>query len=117
MEKREFERLVLKAIEELPEKFRKKLENIEIVIEDKPQAVTLIECKISPVATLLGLYHGVPLKKRGPWYGNILPDKITIYQKNIESLCRSQEEIEERVCEVVRHEIGHYFGLKEEELR
>ena len=117
MERKEFERLVLRAIEELPEKFRKKLENIEIVVEDKPRATTLSKCKISPSATLLGLYQGVPLKKRGPWYGNILPDKVTIYQKNIESLCRSQEEIEERVCEVVRHEIGHYFGLQEEELK
>jgi predicted Zn-dependent protease with MMP-like domain len=117
MEKREFERLVLRAIEELPEKFRKKLENIEIIVEDEPQATTLSKCKISPLATLLGLYQGVPLRKRGPWYGNILPDKVTIYQKNIESLCRSREEIEKRVCEVVQHEIGHYFGLKEEELK
>ncbi len=117
MERKEFERLVLRAIKELPEKFRKKLENIEIVVEDRPETATLIECQISPPITLLGLYQGVPLKKRGPWYGNVLPDKITIYQKNIGSFCRSREEIEERVREVVRHEIGHYFGLKEEELK
>lgn len=117
MERKEFERLVLRAIKELPEKFRKKLENIEIVVENQPRTTTLSKCKISPSATLLGLYQGVPLKKRGSWYGNILPDKVTIYQKNIESLCRSQEEIEGRVREVVRHEIGHYFGLKEEELK
>ena len=117
MERKEFEKLVLRALEELPEKFRKKLENIEIVVEDKPRTTTLSRCKISPMATLLGLYQGVPLKKRGPWYGNILPDKVTIYQKNIESLCRSRGEIEEKVREVVRHEIGHYFGLKEEELK
>ena len=117
MDRKKFEKLVLKAIGELPEKFRKKLENIEIVIEDKPRTTTLSECKISPTATLLGLYQGVPLKKRGPWYGNILPDKVTIYQKNIESLSRSQEEIAGRVREVVRHEIGHYFGLREKDLR
>ncbi len=117
MEKKEFENLVLKALEELPLNFRKKLENIGIVIEEKLQTATLRACSISPSTTLLGLYQGVPLKKRGPWYGNILPDKITIYQKNIESFCHSQEEIEERVREVIRHEIGHYFGLKEEELK
>ena len=117
MEKKEFERLILRALEELPERFRKRLENIEIVIEDKPQTTTLSECEISPPATLLGLYRGIPLKKRSRWYGNVLPDKITIYQRPIESLCRSSEEIEERVREVVRHEIGHHFGLQEKELR
>ncbi len=117
MERKKFERLVLRALEELPERFRKKLENIEIVVENRPRTTTLSECEISPSTTLLGLYQGVPLKKRGPWYGNILPDKITIYQKPIESLCRSRRKIEERVREVVRHEIGHYFGLKEEELQ
>ncbi len=117
MERKEFERLVLRAIGGLPGKFRKKLENIEIVVEDRPHTATLTECQISPPATLLGLYQGIPLKKRGPWYGNVLPDKITIYQKPIESVCHNQEEIEERVRAVVRHEIGHYFGLKEEELK
>ena len=117
MERKEFERLVLEALEELPNEFRRKLENIEIVVKDRPQTSTLSKCKISPSATLLGLYRGVPLKKRGPWYGNVLPDKITIYQEAIELLCHNQEELEKRVREVVRHEIGHYFGLQEEELR
>jgi len=117
MEKKEFERLVIRALEELPERFRKRLENIEIVVEDKPRTTTLSECKISPSATLLGLYRGIPLKKRGRWYGNVLPDKITIYQRPVESLCRSSEEIEERVREVVRHELGYCFALQEEELK
>lgn len=117
MERKEFERLVIGVLEELPEQFRRKLENIEVVIEDRPRAAILSKCKLSPSATLLGLYQGVPLKKRSHWYGNVLPDKITIYQKNIESFCRGQKEVEKRVREVVRHEIGHYFGLKEKELR
>ena len=66
---------------------------------------------------ILGHYHGVPFKHRGPFYGNIPPDVIVIYQKPIESICSTEEEIKKKVREVVFHEIGHYFGLSEKELR
>jgi len=72
---------------------------------------------ISRRGLLLGLYHGVPLKHRGPYYGNIPPDVISIYQKPIESICSSEEEIKKKVREVVRHEIGHYFGKSDKELK
>jgi predicted Zn-dependent protease with MMP-like domain len=66
---------------------------------------------------LLGLYQGVPLDRRGFYYGNVLPDKITLFKIPIESICKTKEEIEEKVREVVIHEVGHYFGLDEERLR
>jgi predicted Zn-dependent protease with MMP-like domain len=66
---------------------------------------------------LLGLYHGVPLKDRGSYYGNVPPDVIIIYQEPIESISSSEDEVRERIREVVRHEIGHHFGLSEKELR
>ncbi|MGB9629486.1 MAG: metallopeptidase family protein, partial [Thermodesulfobacteriota bacterium] len=66
---------------------------------------------------LLGLYQGVPIDRRGFYYGNVLPDKITLFQIPIESCCANKEEIEEKVREVVIHEVGHYFGLDEEKLR
>jgi len=66
---------------------------------------------------LLGLYHGHPLKERGTWYGNVLPDRIVIYQGPIEEGCGSEGEVRRRVEEVLLHEVGHYFGLEEEELR
>ncbi len=107
MEKEAFRRLVLRAIKKLPKIFRQKMENIEIVIEDEP----------IPQKSLLGLYQGVPLKHRGSWYGNVLPDKITIFQLNIERQCRNDNEIEALVNDVLIHEIGHYFGFDEEDLR
>jgi predicted Zn-dependent protease with MMP-like domain len=66
---------------------------------------------------LLGLYQGVPLDRRGFYYGNVLPDKITLFQIPIESMCRTKEEVEEKVKEVVIHEVGHYFGLSDKRLK
>jgi predicted Zn-dependent protease with MMP-like domain len=65
---------------------------------------------------LLGLYQGIPLDRRGFYYGNVLPDKITLFKNSIESTCRSKEEVEKKVREVVIHEVGHYFGLDDERL-
>ena len=68
---------------------------------------------------LLGLYQGVPLTARGSWYGTmpVVPDKISLYQKNIEAQCSTEEEIEDKIYEVLLHEIGHYFGMSEDEIR
>lgn len=107
MDQESFRLLVLRSIKKLPKIFRKKMENVEIVIEDEPV----------PQKTLLGLYQGIPLKQRGSWYGNVLPDKITLFQRNIEFQCRNDTEIEDLVNDVLIHEIGHYFGFDEEELR
>jgi len=117
MERTEFEKLVVDALNDLPEEFQHKLENIEIVIEDEPSIGTLREMKIRSSNILLGLYHGIPLNKRGRSYASVLPDKISLYQKPLESVCRDEKELKQRVREVVMHEIGHYFGLSEKELR
>jgi predicted Zn-dependent protease with MMP-like domain len=66
---------------------------------------------------LLGLYQGIPLDQRGFYYGNVLPDKITLFQVPIVSLCTTREEMEEKIREVVVHEVGHYFGLSDKRLR
>ena len=65
---------------------------------------------------MLGLYRGTPLPQRSVWQGARLPDKIVIYQKDIERVCRSDKEIEDRVNEVLQHEIAHYFGLSDDEI-
>lgn len=117
MRREDFEDLVVQALEELPEYFKKKLENIEVVVETRPTSEVLKKLQIGHPRLLLGLYQGVPLKRRGIRYGSVLPDKVTLYQEPIESVCNSEEEIEERVREVVKHEIGHYFGLSEDELQ
>ncbi len=107
MEKERFETIVRDALRTLPKVVREKLENIDIIIEDEPIARK----------SLLGLYQGVPLKKRGFWYGNVMPDRIILFKNNIERMSRSEEEMVELINRVVIHEIGHYFGFDEDELR
>jgi predicted Zn-dependent protease with MMP-like domain len=113
----EFEQLVLKAIEELPKWFRDRLENVVVVVEDEPPQDVLRGLNMKYPQNLLGLYQGVPLNHRGIRYGNVLPDRIVIYQRPIEGIARSQREVLRRVRQTVRHEIGHYFGLGESDLR
>ena len=117
MEREEFESLVNIALETVPEWFREKLENVEIVIEDEPTGRVLRELQVGRGSALLGLYQGVPLDRRGFYYGNVLPDRIALYMGPILRLGGSDEEVAARVREVVIHEIGHYFGLSDEELR
>jgi predicted Zn-dependent protease with MMP-like domain len=114
MEKAKFESLVDEALASLPRKFRERIENLAVLVEPRPPRR---RSSRAPVSRLLGIYHGVPLKDRGSYYGNIPPDVIVIYQEPIESLCSSEAEVRERVREVVFHEVGHYFGLSEKELR
>jgi predicted Zn-dependent protease with MMP-like domain len=111
-----FEKLVAEALDELPRRFRRRLRNIAVVVEIEPSQELLEDMGLWPHGTLLGLYQGVPLTERGFSYGNVLPDRITIFQKPIEALHRTNEEIKEAVKDTVKHEIGHYFGLDDEQL-
>lgn len=112
----EFERIVISALEGLPGSLKKRMENIDIVVEDQAPGSLLSEVGLRSASELLGLYQGVPINRRGFYYGNVLPDKITLFQRPIESVCRTKEEIAEKVRDVVVHEIGHYFGLDEDRL-
>ena len=116
LEKRRFEKLVAEAIEKLPEKFQKRMENVNVVVEAMPSDEILKQQGIGQRNNLLGLYHGIPLKNRGVSYTNVLPDKIIIYREPIERLCRNENEIREKVKEVFMHELGHHFGMSEQEL-
>jgi predicted Zn-dependent protease with MMP-like domain len=117
MKKEKFERLVEEALARLPRKFKKYLQNIAVIVEEAPSQETRVRTGIPSFSTLLGLYHGVPFKHRGPYYGNMPPDMIVLYQKPIENICSTDEEVKEKVKGVLLHEIGHYFGLSEKELR
>jgi predicted Zn-dependent protease with MMP-like domain len=112
----EFERLVVQAVESLPPKFLRRLENVDVVVEDEPTEEDLELAGIEPGGTLLGLYHGVPQSQRGPWYGNLLPDRIVIYRRPIEAVARDRREIRKEIRITIMHEIGHYFGLAEDDL-
>ncbi len=115
--RKEFETLVISTIEEIPKLFRDKMENIDLVIEKFPSNQLLSQMELQSPYDLLGLYQGVPFNQRGFYYGNVLPDKITLFQIPIESGCKNKKEIKERIKEVIIHELGHYLGLDEDDLK
>ncbi|PIU41156.1 MAG: hypothetical protein COS99_07400 [Candidatus Omnitrophica bacterium CG07_land_8_20_14_0_80_42_15] len=119
MEKKAFEELVLKALEELPEEFKSKLENIDVVIEDLPDMATVKALKLGSKGHLLGLYEGVPLKSRGHYYGMVMPDKITLFKANIEGSCGSSNpaDLYNQIKHVLEHEIAHHFGISDKRLK
>jgi predicted Zn-dependent protease with MMP-like domain len=117
MQKDSFEALVLKALAELPLEFQRKLENVDVVVEDYPTTIQLDKTKLNRNQTLLGLYEGVPLTKRGRHYNLVPPDKITVFRKPIESRCKDDAEVTSEIQRVVRHEIAHHFGTGEQTLR
>jgi len=116
-QREKFYNLVMKAINELPPEFHDRLENVDVVVEDWPSPAQLARNNVKSRFSLLGLYEGVPHINRGPGYGMVLPDKITIFRKPIEARCHSWQEVEEEVGKVVRHEIAHHFGIGEGKLR
>lgn len=111
-----FEQLVAEALEALPEVFRNRLENVEIVVEDWPDRRTMRLAGVRSPADLLGFYHGVPLTRRTSNYMLVLPDKISIYRQPILMRCRTLEEVRAMVARTLRHEIAHYFGIDDERL-
>ena len=117
MDRERFEWLVARAVNTLPEEFHTKLENIDVVVEDWPTQGQLTRSGLKRGQTLLGLYEGVPLTRRGRHYGLVPPDKITIFQKPIEANCRYDSEITAEIQRVVRHEIAHHFGIGDARLR
>jgi predicted Zn-dependent protease with MMP-like domain len=92
------------------------MQNIAIVIEDEPTLEQLEEVEIEPPDTLLGLYEGIPLTERQWSHGNTLPDKITLFQGPIEDASDDEDDVVVAIGETLIHEIGHYFGLSEEEI-
>ncbi len=110
----EFEALVARALRTLPRRFKDKIENVAVVVEEWADEDTLRELGIEPPDTLYGLYRGIDLTHRDSGYGNVLPDTIHIYQGPIEEDCEDAEEMSELVRDTVIHEIGHYFGLDDD---
>jgi predicted Zn-dependent protease with MMP-like domain len=110
----EFEALVDRALRTLPRRFKEKIANVAIVVENWADDETLRELDIEPPDTLYGLYRGIDLTHRDTSYGNVLPDTIHIYQGPIEEDCADAAEMAELVRDTVIHEIGHYFGLDDD---
>jgi len=117
MDRERFEWLVARAVENLPEEFFTRLQNIDVVVEDHPTTGQVSRAGLRHGQTLLGLYEGVPQTKRSRHYGLIPPDKITIFQKPIEAKCKHDAKIIAEIERVVKHEIGHHFGLSDARLQ
>ena len=112
-----FERLVQEAVTLIPKRFRREMKNLALVVEDDPSGDLLAEMEMEPPDSLYGLYQGVPLPERTWGYGNNLPDRITIFQRPIEEDCDGDEdEVRAVIGETLIHEVGHYFGMSEEEI-
>jgi predicted Zn-dependent protease with MMP-like domain len=114
--RKEFERLVAEALASIPRRFRKAMQNIVIVVEDEPSEELLADMEIEPPDTLLGLYQGTPLTERTSGYGNVLPDRVLIFQGPHERSAEDEDDLVVAIGETLIHEIGHYFGLSEEEI-
>lgn len=110
------ERVIWEALEGLPPLLRRKMENVEIILEDWPEADLSKEMGLSSRYDLLGLYQGVPRPERDFHCNAVLPDTITIFQGPIEDLCRNERDLKKQVKAVLYHEIGHFYGFTEEEL-
>jgi predicted Zn-dependent protease with MMP-like domain len=116
MTRKEFEARVSDALASLPQRFRKAMANIAIIVEDEPDAELLDEMEIEPPDTLFGLYQGTPLTERGWQYGNTLPDRILLFQGPHEREAADEDDLIASIAETLIHEIGHYFGLSEDEI-
>jgi predicted Zn-dependent protease with MMP-like domain len=115
----EFEALVEEALEQLPAEFREALENVAVMVQEEPSAEDLEEVGIDPddaeADELLGLYQGVPLTERDSFY-SALPDRVLIFRGPILRSCDNRRQVIREIRETVQHELGHYFGLEEDEL-
>jgi predicted Zn-dependent protease with MMP-like domain len=112
-----FESLVIEALDALPDEIQGWLDNVAIVIGEWPTRDHLAQAGLRPGDLLFGLYVGVPKTKRGFTYGESVPDRILIFQRPIERVCHTPAQVRDRVYRTVLHEIGHHFGLDEDQLR
>lgn len=113
----EFQEIMETSMESIPDAFKEKLDNIVFIIEDYPSNSDLSRLGMTDRRQLLGLYSGVPYTHRNTWYAGTMPDRIILFKKNIEALCGTKEDLSKKIKEVVIHEIAHYFGMTDKEIR
>ena len=112
MDRIRFTQLVEEALTSLPKFFRNKIENVSIMVEDYPDQEVQEEFE----GLILGLFRGTPKTQQSVFVTH-MPAQIFLYQKNIEKACRTEKQVLEQIDKTLKHEIGHYFGLSEKELR
>ena len=124
MNRESFVKIVEEVLDTLPAEFRKRIHNLTILVEDRPTETLTRRIGKSaqepgsehPDALILGIYQGVPATKRSVFDLSAGPDRIVLYQKNIEAVCSDDAQIRHEVRQTVIHELGHYFGMDEEQL-
>jgi len=115
--RRKFEALVARALDKLPGVIVERMDNIDVVIEQRPAREQYQRLGLEPDEWLFGLYEGTPLLERGITSDPLLPDKITIFQGPLEEACENEEQMTEEIRRTVVHEVAHYFGIDEDRLR
>jgi predicted Zn-dependent protease with MMP-like domain len=113
----DFDQIVERALRNIPARFRSRMNNVAVAVEDEPALSQLKARGISPGSTLLGLYEGRPLTHRSVFEPFHLPDRITIFQGPHEGMARNREHLERLVEQTLWHEIAHHFGMNEREVR
>ena len=116
MDRRRFENLVRRAIEDLPRAFLDRMDNVDVTVEDLPTRDQLIGSGLDENELLLGLYEGIP-PPDAYGYDHVLPDKITLFQRAIESVCATDEDVEAEIRATVVHQLARHFGIDGEALR
>ena len=116
IDRNEFARLVAQALRDIPDTMQKHLRDVSIDVQSHPDAQACREADIDDPRELLGFYRGTPLTERSPEDIGPVENRITIYQRNIERYCRTREEILDQIRVTVLHEVGHHFGLDEDQL-
>jgi len=111
----QFQNLVLQALSDLPGDVRHSLQNVDVVVDDVASMSQIVGTGIENAMDLLGLYEGIPLTERYG-YDMVLPDKVTLFQKPIESICDTQEQMAEEISKTLIHEIAHHFGLDDDHI-
>jgi len=116
MKRENFVKVAEDALDSLPEEFRSRIQNVAILVEDFPPN----QSRPKPGQQrrmLLGIFHGVPATKKSVFDLSVGPAHIVLYQKNIEAVCSSEAEVRHQIRQTLMHELGHYFGMTEEQLR
>lgn len=112
----EFDRLISAAMDDLPQKYIKGLDNVAVVYADDPDEHQLRKSKLQPGNLLLGLYEGIPLTSRGAGYTFVLPDKITLFKNPILAVAHTPDQLFEQIKRTLWHEIAHYYGLNHSDI-
>ncbi len=116
MKREAFIKVVEEALDSLPQEFRSRIRNVAVLVEDVPPNQLSVQAG-KQKKLLLGLFHGVPTTRKSVFDLPTGPDHVVLYQKNIEAVCSSEDEVREQIRRTVIHELGHYFGMDEDQLK